>query len=120
MRGKYSRVEDPVDRVGIGFRHLLFGIGPARLNLGNETVLVLLGTFLNLLASGGEVLLELSRVPAVVWSQNFVIPVVFDEIFQVLSICWGGIGNVMIREPSFQLGLMPLIVSCRRVSTFLL
>jgi hypothetical protein len=97
----YSRIEDPVDGVRVRFRDLVFSVGPASLYLRKEAVLILFGALLDLLALDRKVFLELRSVPAVVGSHYLVVPVVLDEILQVLAVCWSRIWHVMVGQPSF-------------------
>lgn len=39
------------------------------------------------------------------------LPVVLDEVLKIFTVCGSRVGNVVIREPSLKLGLMPLVVS---------
>lgn len=106
------RIEDPVLDVVVGTRRLILGFVPVRLHRRNQAVLVLLGTLLGLLALGAQVGLELLRVPAVVGLGDLGVPVVLDKVLQILAIGGGGIGDVVVREPALELGLMPLVVGC--------
>lgn len=85
---------------------------PGILHLGDEAVLVLLGTLLNLLAGRGQVVLKLGSVPVVVRLDDMILPVVLDELGQVLAVGRGRVGDVVVGEPALELGLMPLVVSC--------
>lgn len=111
------RVEDPALSVAVSLVGLLGSLMPGILHLGDEAVLVLLGTLLDLLASGGEVVLKLSGVPVVVWLDDVVLPVVLDELGQVLTVGRSRIGDVVVGEPALELGLMPLVVSCSTSSS---
>lgn len=86
---------------------------PVRLDLADKAVLVLLSALLDLLARACDVVLELLGVPSVVGLGNLVVPVVLDKVDEVLAVGRGGIGDIVVREPSLQLGLMPLVVSCK-------
>lgn len=106
------RVEDPVLSVAVGLVGLLGSLVPRILNLGEEAVLVLLRALLDLLASGGQVVGELRGTPVVVGLGDVVLPVLADEITQVLAVGRGGVGDVVVGEPALKLSLMPLVVSC--------
>ena len=84
---------------------------PCVLNLDNEAVLVLLGTLLDLLAGGGQVVGKLARAPVVVGLSNVVLPVLLDEVGQILAVGRGRVGDVVVGEPALKLSLMPLVVS---------
>jgi hypothetical protein len=43
-------------------------------------------------------------------SLNLGLPVALDQVFKVLTISWSGVGNVMVREPTLKLGLVPFVV----------
>ncbi len=42
---------------------------------------------------------------------HFGLPVLFDQVLEILPICWRGIGNIMIGEPALELSLVPFVVS---------
>lgn len=109
---KYSRVKDPVLNTAVGLIALLSSLVPEVLDLRDQCVLILLGTLLDLLALGGDVVLQLGGVPGVVWLDSVVLPVVLDKVLEVLAVrgCW--VWNVVIRQPSLELGLVPLVVCC--------
>ena len=54
--------------------------------------------------------MELSCIPAVVWSDNLVIPIALNEALKVLAVSWSGVRNVVVRQPSLQLRLVPFVV----------
>jgi len=55
---------------------------------------------------------ELVDIPAVVRLGDIVIPVGLDKVLQVLAVRSGREGDVVVREPALQLGLVPFVV-CR-------
>jgi hypothetical protein len=55
--------------------------------------------------------LELLRVPAVVRGYDLRVPVLFDKIFKIFSVCWSRVRDIVIRKPSFKLRLMPFVVN---------
>ena len=85
---------------------------PARLNLGKQAVGVLLGALLHLFALRLQVARKTVGVPLVVWLRNVVLPVVLDEVLKVFTIRRRRIRDVVIREPSLQLSLVPFVVCC--------
>jgi hypothetical protein len=76
----------------------------------NERLFVLFGTLLHLLSLGSDVLLKLIGVPAIVGCDDLVIPVLLDEVFQVLAVCRSWIWNVVVRQPPLELCLVPFVV----------
>jgi hypothetical protein len=91
----------------------LVGSGvPVRLDLLEEAVLVLLGALLRLLALGCEVARQLVGVPLAVWLGNIVVPVLLNQVLEVLAIRSCGVGDVVIGQPALKLSLMPLVVDC--------
>jgi hypothetical protein len=44
------------------------------------------------------------------WVDDFGLPIVFDQILKISSVCWSGIRNVMIGEPALKFSFMPFIV----------
>jgi hypothetical protein len=85
---------------------------PCVLNLGKEAILVLLGALLHLLTSGGQVAGELARSPAAVRLGDVVLPVLLDEVGQVLAVGRGSVWHIVVGEPALELSLVPLVVSC--------
>lgn len=69
---------------------------PVILNLLNQAIGVLLGALLDLLALGAEVALETRRIPLVVGLHDIVVPVVLDEVFEILAVCWFGVRDVVV------------------------
>lgn len=110
--GQSLRVEDPVLGVTVGLVGLLGSLVPGVLNLGEEAVLVLLSALLDFLASGGQVVGELGSVPVVVGLGDVVLPVLANEVAQILAVGRGGVGDIVVGEPALELSLMPLVVSC--------
>ena len=39
------------------------------------------------------------------------VPVLFDKIFKIFSVCWSRVRDVMVRKPSFKFRLMPFVVN---------
>lgn len=72
------RVEDPFLHVLVGVICLVRGLVPVVLDLSYEAILVLLGSLLDFLTLGIEVVLELVGVPGVVWLDDVVLPVLLD------------------------------------------
>lgn len=78
IKKKQIPVKDPVLDAAVRIRGLVCSLMPVRGDLAEETILVLLGASLDLLALGGNVRVQLVRVPAVVGSGNLVFPVTLD------------------------------------------
>lgn len=109
--GESLRVEEPVGAVAVGLVGLLGGLVPCVLNLGDEALGVLLGALLDLLAGGSQVVGELVGSPVAVGLGDVVLPVLRDEVGQVLAVGRSRVGHVVVGEPALELSLMPLVVS---------
>ena len=79
-------------RVGSGVGR----VRPRALDLTDEFLFVGLRAFLNILAFGFEVGLELRSFPFGVWSCNLGVPVLLDKILQVLAISRSWVRDVVI------------------------
>ena len=106
------RVKDPACGVAVGLVGLVGSLVPGVLDLDDEAVLVLLGTLLDLLASGGQVVGKLAGAPAAVGLGDVVVPVLGDKVGQVLTVGGSGEGDIVVGKPALKLGLVPLVVSC--------
>lgn len=53
-------------------------------------------------------------IPVIIGGSDFGLPVIFDEVLEVLAISGGGIWDVVVRKPSFELGFVPFIIYCCR------
>ncbi len=106
-------IQDPVLNVGPCGLTLVLSFIPAGLDLRKKGVSVRLGGILGLDALGLQIGLQLVGIPCFVRSDRILIPVLLDQILEILSIGGCGVRDIMIREPSLELGLMPLVVSCR-------
>lgn len=106
-------VEDPVLDGDPGGLRLILGLVPGTLHLGNESILVLLGRLLGLDALLLQVGAELVSIPRVVRRDDVGVPVLLDELLEILAVGRSGVGNVMVRKPALKLGLMPLVVRCK-------
>jgi len=104
------RVEDVILDSAVSIRSLVTGGVPGGLHLLNQAVLVLLGALLDLLALRRKVRGQLVGVPGVVWTGNIVIPVLLYEVGQLLAVGSLWERNVVVRQPSLELGLVPLVV----------
>ena len=59
---------------------------------------------------GLQVCLQLLGIPALVRTDGVVLPVLLDQILQILAICWSRVGDVVVGEPSLELSLVPLVI----------
>jgi hypothetical protein len=105
------RVEQPVSAVAVGLVGLVGGLVPCVLNLRDQALGVLLGALLDLLASGSQVVGELTGTPAAVGLGDVVLPVLLNEVGQVLAVGRSRVGHAVVGEPTLKLSLMPLVVS---------
>jgi len=78
-------VEDPVLDIAVRVVGAVGGALPVALHLGEEAVLVLLSALLRLVALRREPVRQLVGIPAVVRLHNIIIPVLLDEVLQVLA-----------------------------------
>lgn len=83
---------------------------PVVLDLSNQSILVLGSRILRLDTLLLQVRRELLTVPSLVWPSNLVLPVIFDQVLQILTISRCRVGDVVIREPSLKFGLVPFVV----------
>ena len=44
------------------------------------------------------------------WVDDSSLPIVFDQILKISSVCWSGIRNVVIGEPALKFSFMPFVV----------
>lgn len=77
-----------------------------------QTILVLLSLSCHVVASGLQICAQLGSVPFVVRLYNIVVPVLRDEVLQILAVSWSWIWDVLVRQPPLKLRLMPLVVDC--------
>jgi hypothetical protein len=61
---------------------------------------------------GCQVGRELVGIPTAVWGGNVVIPVVLYEVLKIFAVRGSGVRDAMVREPAFELGLVPFVVRC--------
>jgi hypothetical protein len=45
---------------------------------------------------------------------NLSLPVVLDQVLEIFAISWSRVRDVVIREPTLKLSLVPFVVCCRR------
>ena len=43
---------------------------------------------------------------------NLSLPIFFDEVFEVFSVCGSRVGDIVVGEPTLKFGLMPFVVGC--------
>lgn len=83
---------------------------PIALNLAGKALGVLLRALLDLLPLRGQVVGELLRIPLVVGLGDVILPVGLDEVLEILTVSGGGVGDVVVGEPSLELSLVPFVV----------
>lgn len=105
-------IEDPILDARPRRLALVLSLVPNVLHLLDQRVLAGGGRILGLNALELQVLLKLGGVPAAVGGDDIGIPVLLDELLQLLAVGGRGIRHVVVRKPSLQLGLMPLVVCC--------
>lgn len=106
------RVQDPVLDVEVGILSLVTSLVPFALNLRDQRVLVGLGGGLGLDALSLQILLQGVCVPRVVGRDDVVVPVVLDQLLEVLAVGGSGVGDIVVGKPALELGLVPLVVGC--------
>lgn len=94
----------------IRIRRLILTLMPVPLHLTEQALLILLGPLLDLLALRRQVVLQTLRVPGAVGLDDVVLPVVLDQVLEVLAVGGRGVGDVVVREPALQLRLVPFVV----------
>lgn len=104
-------VQNPVPDTGVGILGLVLGLVPNILDLGNQGVLVCLGGILNLDTLLLEVAIQLVCVPLLVRADGVVLPILLDQLLEILAVGGSGISNVVVGEPALELSLVPLVVS---------
>lgn len=107
-------IKDPMFNTVPSFLCLVFSLVPAALDLSDQAIFVVLCRFLNLETFLLNVRLELRGVPFVVWGDNVALPVLLDKIFEKFAVSRGWVGDVIIREPSLELGFVPVVVDWTR------
>lgn len=90
------RVEDPVLNAAVSLVGRILSLGPVDLDLLGKALRVILGTLLGLLALGGEVVGEALGVPAAVWCNDLVVPVVCYRLLEVLTVRGSWVGNAVV------------------------
>lgn len=105
-------VENPILDTRPSSVGVLFGLVPVSADLLHQVVLGSLGLGLRLPAFGLEEGAQFSGIPAAVRGDDVVVPVLLHKGFQVLAVCGSGVRDGVVREPAFELGLMPLVVYC--------
>ena len=94
---------------------LVFCLVPVVLDLDNQAVLVGSSGILSLNTLLLQVGAELIGIPVIVRRRNLGLPVVLDEVLKILSICGSRVWDIVVRQPSLKLGLVPFVVDYLRV-----
>ena len=109
-------IEDPILHVIVSARRRVRRLSPIAFYLIDKTGFVRFCGFLRISTLGLEVGLKLRSLPIGVGRRNFIVPAALDQIFQIGTVCGSWIWDIVIREPSFELSLMPLVVSYMMVT----
>ena len=107
-------IKDPISNVSPGLLGLVLSLEPVGLNLLNQVILGSFGLGLGLLALGLKEGAELGGVPALIWRNDVLIPVLFDQILEILAVRRSRIGDVVVGEPTLKLCLVPFVVYCNK------
>lgn len=91
----------------------VLGLVPVALDLSNQIIPGLFDLCTNSLALALEESGELGGVPVAVGLNHEVTPVLFNQALKVFAVSWCRIGNIVVRQPPLELGLVPLVVDCR-------
>lgn len=89
-------IENPILDVGPGILSLVLGLIPAVGNRGEESVAVALSTLLDVDALLLEVGAQLLGIPLLVGRDGILIPVLLDQVLEVLAVGGGGVGDVVV------------------------
>lgn len=103
-------VPGPVAHVARLLDDIVVGLVPACLGLVDQLSNSLLRGVLDSLSLGLEVVEQLGGIPLVVGLNNVVVPVLLDEVLDVLAVSGGRIRDAVVGEPTLELSLMPLVV----------
>lgn len=103
-------IQDPVLHTGPGRLGLVLGFVPTTLDLSDEAVLGIFRRVLGLGALLLEIGLQLIRIPLLIGGDYVRVPVRLHEVFEIFAVSRGGVRDVVVGEPSLELGLMPLVV----------
>jgi len=64
--------------------------------------------------------MKLRCLPFVVGCGNLAVPIRLDQVLEIFAVCGGRIGDVVVREPTLKLRLVPFVVYCWCQSDWLL
>lgn len=103
-------VQNPVLGVRPGLLSLVSGLIPRVLDLGDQSILAGVGVGLRLDALGFEICTELLGVPGLIGCDDVVVPVLLDQVVELLSVSGGGVWDVIVGEPALELCFVPLVV----------
>lgn len=105
-------IENPVLDIGPALVGGVLGFIPVRFDVRKQTILVLLSLSRHIVASSLQIRAQLGSIPFVVRLYNIVIPVLRDEVLQILAVSRSWIWDVLVRQPPLKLRLVPLVVDC--------
>ena len=107
-------IQDPVLDAEPRLMGNIFGLVPVGFDLIDEGIFGRSGIVFCFLALVFQVLAQLGCVPAVVRGNDVVIPILSNEVLQILAISWSGVWDVTVRQPSLEFRLVPFVVCCGR------
>ena len=105
-------VEDPVLDVGVRILSDILSLVPVGLDGVDKRVLGCSSGGSSLLAALAQVSGELLGVPITVWRDDLGVPVLLNKFLEICAISWGWVGDIVIGQPSVEIGLVPLVVYC--------
>jgi len=105
-----SRIENPALDTLPGSLGSLICLVPARLNLLDKPVLILLLLFIQLGPNIAEIALELCSIPSLVVIDDPRPPVVLHDLLQIIAVRGFRVGDIVIAKPAFELCFMPFVV----------
>ena len=89
-------IENPVLDASPGILSLVLGLIPAVGDRGEKSVTVVLSTLLDVDALLLEVGAQLLGIPLLVGRDGILIPVLLDQVLEVLAVGGGGVRDVMV------------------------
>lgn len=105
-------IEDPILGGSPGGLSLVLRLVPRVLYLGDERIFAGLGTFLSLDTLLLQISTELVRIPVLVGRDSVVLPVLLEQVLEVLAVGGSRVRDVVVRQPALKLCLVPLVVCC--------
>lgn len=103
-------VKNPILNAGVGIGSLFLRLVPRGLDLAEKRIFVGLRALLHLFALVREILLKASSVPVGIRARDGGLPVCLDEVLQFLAVSSLGESDIVVRQPSLELSLVPFVV----------